>query len=163
LSIDQSLSADFTLEQLDMALIAVKPGKAAGFDGVCPEFLKNSGTKTKEWMITFFNDILSTGRLPKLFKQAKVITILKPGIDGSDPSHFRPISLLSVVFKLLERLILHRIQPLIDEVVPASQAGFRKHRSCAEQVLGLTSHIEAGFQRKLKTGAVFINRSDSSV
>jgi hypothetical protein len=49
-----------------MALIAVKSGKAAGFDGVYPKFIKNSGTKTKEWMITFFNDILSTDRLPKL-------------------------------------------------------------------------------------------------
>jgi hypothetical protein len=48
LSIDQSLSADFTLAELDMALIAVKSGKAAGFDGVYPEFIKNSGTKTKE-------------------------------------------------------------------------------------------------------------------
>jgi Reverse transcriptase (RNA-dependent DNA polymerase) len=140
-----------------LALIAVKSGKTAGFDGVDAEFIKNSGTKTKEWMITFFNNILSTGRLPKLFRQVNVITILKPGKYGSDPSHFRPISLLSVVFKLLERLILHRIQPLIDEVVPVSQAGFRKHRSCTKQVLDLTSHIEAGFQRKLKTGAVFID------
>jgi hypothetical protein len=48
-------------------------------------------------------------------------------------------------------MILQRIQPLIDAVVPVSQAGFRKIRSCTEQVLALTSHIEAGFQRKLKT------------
>jgi Reverse transcriptase (RNA-dependent DNA polymerase) len=77
--------------------------------------------------------------------------------DGSDASHFRPISLLSVVFKLLERLILQRMELLIDAVVPDSQAGFRKHRSCTKQVLALTYHIEAGFERKLKTGTVFIN------
>jgi hypothetical protein len=46
---------------------------------------------------------------------------------------------------------------LIDAVVPVLQAGFRKNRSCTEQVLALTSPIEAGFQRKLKTGVVFIN------
>jgi hypothetical protein len=45
---------------------------------------------------------------------------------------------------------LQRIQSLIDAVVPVSQAGFRKIRSYTEQVLTLTSHIEAGFQRKLK-------------
>jgi hypothetical protein len=54
-------------------------------------------------------------------------------------------------------MILQRIQPLIDTVVPVSQAGYRKNRSCTEQVLALTSHIEAGFQRKLKTGMVFID------
>jgi hypothetical protein len=71
--------------------------------------------------------------------------------------HYRPISLLSVVYKILERLILQRIQPLIDAAVPVSQAGFRKNRNCTEQVMALTSHIEAGFERKLKTGAIFID------
>jgi hypothetical protein len=41
-------------------------------------FLKNTGSKTKEWIVVFFNDILATGKLPKLFKQVKVITILMP-------------------------------------------------------------------------------------
>jgi hypothetical protein len=101
---------------------------------------------------------VTSGKIPKLFKCAKVITIFKPGKDGSDfPSDFQPISLLGIVFKIFERLILQRIQPLIDAVVLVSQAGFRKNRSCTEQVLVLTSHIEADFQRKLKTGVVFID------
>jgi hypothetical protein len=67
------------------------------------------------------------------------------------------MSLLSVVYKILERLILQRIQPLIEAAVPVSQAGFQKNRSCTEQVMALTSHIEAGFERKLKTGTIFID------
>jgi hypothetical protein len=63
--------------------------------------------------------------------------------------------MLSIVFKILERMIL---QPLIDAVVSMSQAsGFCKNRSCTEQFLALTSHIDAGFQRKLKTSVVFID------
>jgi hypothetical protein len=54
-------------------------------------------------------------------------------------------------------MIFQRIQPLIDAVVPVLQAGYRKNHSCTEQVLALTSHIDAGFQRKLKTGVVFID------
>jgi hypothetical protein len=50
---------------------------------------------------------------------------------------------------------MNRIKPQIDELV--SQAGFRHHRSCTEQFMALTSHIEDGFLRKLKTGAVFID------
>jgi hypothetical protein len=47
----------------------VKSGKAAGFDGVYPEFIKNSGQKTKEWMIiALFNDIFTSGKILKLFK-----------------------------------------------------------------------------------------------
>jgi hypothetical protein len=99
---------------------------------------------------------LTSGKIRKLFKRAKVITILKPGKDGSDPLHFRLISLLSIVFKILEQIILERIQPLIDAVVPVSQTGFRKNRSCTEQVLTLTSDIEAGFQRIFKMVVVFM-------
>jgi hypothetical protein len=93
---------------------------------------------------------------PKPFKQAKVITILKFGKVGTDASHFLPILLLSIVFKLLE-FILQRIQHLIDEVFPVSHYGFREHRSRTEQVMALKSQKEVGFQGKLKTGAVFID------
>lgn len=62
-----------------------------------------------------------------------------------------------MVYKLLERLLFNRLEPEIDIVIPAEQAGFRKYRSCAEQVLSVTNHIESGFQRKLKTGVVFID------
>jgi hypothetical protein len=92
-----------------------------------------------------------------LFKRGKVISVIKPGKDETDPAHYRPISLLSVGCKLLERLILQRIQPLIEDVTPINQAGFRQHRICTEQVMALTMHIEASFQHQLKTGAWFVN------
>jgi hypothetical protein len=101
----------------------------------------------KKWIVALFNDILTSGKIPKLFKRAKVITILKPGKDVSDPWHFRPISQLSIVLKILQRMIFQRIEPLINAVVPVSQADFRKNRRCTERVLALTTHIEAGFKR----------------
>jgi hypothetical protein len=48
-------------------------------------------------VISLMNDVLTSARLPKLFKRAKVIAILKPGKDGFDPEHYQPISLLSVM------------------------------------------------------------------
>jgi hypothetical protein len=62
-----------------------------------------------------------------------------------------------MVHKLLKRLILQRIQPLIEDVTPINQAGFRQHRSCTEQVMAFTTHIEAGFQNQLQTEAVFVD------
>lgn len=86
-----------------------------------------------------------------------MIAILKPGKDGTDAAHFRPISLLSVTYKMLERLILNRIEPIINKVVPQTQTGFRHHRGCAEQVAALTTFIESGFQRNLKTNVIFVD------
>jgi hypothetical protein len=55
--------------------------------------------------------------------------IPKPDKDGSDSAHYRPLSLLSVMYKLLERMILQRIQPLIEAAISTHQTGLRKHRS----------------------------------
>jgi hypothetical protein len=47
LTVNQTLSRNFTLDELETALMSLKPGKAAGFDGIYPEFMKNFGAKTK--------------------------------------------------------------------------------------------------------------------
>jgi hypothetical protein len=46
-----------------------------------------------------------------------------------------------------------------ETTTPVHQAGFRIHRSCTEQAMALTTHIEAVFQRQLKTGVVFVDLS----
>jgi hypothetical protein len=137
LTTDPAFSANFNINELESVLQSVKVGTAAG---VYLEFILNCGEGTKEWLISFMNDILSSARLPKLFKRAKFIAIPKPGKDGSDPVHYRLISLLIVMYKLLEWLILQRIQPLIEAATPVHQAGFRKHRHCTEGVMGLLLH-----------------------
>jgi hypothetical protein len=156
---DSALSANFNINEQESVLKSIKLGTAAGFDAVYPEFIRSCGVRTKEWLISFMNDVLSSARLPKLFKRTKVIAIPKPGKDGSDPVHYRPILLLSLMYKLLERLILQCIQLLVEAATPEHEAGFCKHRSCTEQVMALTTHIEAGFQRQLKTGLVFVDLS----
>jgi hypothetical protein len=134
LTIDPELSADFSLEELNTALLTIKPGKAAGFDGVYPEFIKNSETKIKKWIVSLFNDILRTGIE---YRNCLNKSNLKRSLNLEKTVKM----LLSIVFKLLERLILQPIKPLIDEVVLVFQAGFGQHRSCIE----------------LKTVAVFID------
>jgi hypothetical protein len=57
----------------------------------------------------FYNDIIDTEKLLKQFKRAKLIALLKPGKDGHEAADYRPISLLSVTYKILERMILERI------------------------------------------------------
>jgi hypothetical protein len=148
LTTDLALYANFNINELESALKSAQLGTAAGLDGLHPKFIRNYGERTKKWLILFMKDFLSSARLPKLFKRAKVIAIPKPGKDGSDPAHYRPILLL-----------LYRIQPLIEATTPVYEAGFSKHRSCTEQVMVLTLNIEAGFQRQLKTGVVFVDLS----
>lgn len=152
-----SYSRPFTPLEVQEALKDLKPGKASGFDGIHPEFLIHMGENARRWFAQFFTDILQTGKIPPEFKKAKIISLLKPGKSPNSPDSYRPISLLSCCYKLFERLIYNRISPTILDLIPVEQAGFRPKRSCSDQVLALTSHIEAGFQKKYKTSAVFVD------
>ena len=73
-----------------------------------------------------------------------------------DPKSYRPISLLCVPYKILERLIYTRIEPIVDPLLPREQAGFRQGRCIVDQTVLLTQHIEDSFETK-KAGAVFVD------
>ena len=73
-----------------------------------------------------------------------------------DPKSYQPISLLCVPYKILERLIYTRVEPLIDPLLPKEQAGFRRGKSTVDQVVLLAQNIENSFETKKKAGAVFI-------
>ena len=64
-----------------------------------------------------------------------------------------------VPFKILERLIHSRIDPVVDPPLPLEQAGFRRGRSTVDQVtlLHVTQYIEDSFQHNEKTGVVFLD------
>jgi len=72
-----------------------------------------------------------TNSIPKVWRKAKVIDVDKPGKDLNPAASYRPISLLSVCYKLLERLAvaLQRIFPTVEGIPSQDQAGFRKERS----------------------------------
>lgn len=147
----------FTETELTLAISSLKTGKAAGLDTVYPEFIKYCGKRTVQWLLSFYNNIISKGQLPKAFKKSKIIAVVKPGKTPDRPEHYRPIALLSICLKVLERLIYNRIVPNINEIIPIEQAGFRPTRSCCDQVLALTSHIECGFEKNRKTAVAFID------
>ena len=99
---------------------------------------------------------MATHSIPKIWRKAKVIAVEKPGKDPSLAANYRPLTLLSVCYKLLERLALQCISPTVEGLLSPDQAGFRKGRSTCDQIAALTTFIENG-QQNLKTGAVFLD------
>ena len=154
---DKSSPPPFTTSDMDSVLKLVKAGTAPGYDNIIPEFLTHLGPRARTWMSAFFSRIIVENQIPKIWRKAKVIAIEKPGKDPNLAASYRPISLLSVCYKLLERLVLQRVSPTVECILNPDQAGFRKHRSTCDQVSALTTYIENGFQQNLKTGAVFLD------
>ena len=92
-----------------------------------------------------------------MWRRASVIALLKPGKLETSPNINRPNSRLCTTFKLTERLILNRINPIVEKFLPHEQAGFRGGRSTADQVVCLAQNIEQAFDDTNVCGAIFLD------
>jgi hypothetical protein len=84
------------------------------------------------------------------WKTAEVIMFPKPGKNLSEVESYQPNSLLVIMLKLSEKLILKRIKPIIAEkhLVPMHQFGFRKNHLTIDQVHCITDIIEKTLENK---------------
>ena len=57
----------------------------------------------------------------------------------------------------MEKIIIDRVEPIIDSLLPKEQAGFRRGKSTVDQVTLLTQEIEDSFSAKKKPSAVFVD------
>jgi len=74
-----------------------------------------------------------------------------------DPKSYRPVYLLCIPFKILERLIYARVEIITDPLLAREQAGFRHGRSAVDHVTLVTLDIENIFSAEKKAGAVFVD------
>ena len=148
-----SISEPFKPEELIVALRRLKPGKSPGLDTIFPEFILHTGWALKSWFCNFLSSCMRQLKIPKIWRRALIVGRKAIG----DPKSYRPISLLCVAFKILERLIYARVDAIIDPLLPREQAGFLHWRSTVDQVTLLTQDIEDSFSAKKKAGAVFVD------
>ena len=152
-----NISDNFSQREFAAPLQHLKPGKAPGPDYICPEFILHVGAALKSWLRDFFSSCLRQLKIPKIWRRAFVVAIPKSGKPVRDPKSYRPISLLCVPYKILERLIYARVEPLINPLHPKEHAGFQCRKSTVDQVVLVTQNIEDSFKDKKKAGAVFID------
>ena len=110
--------------------------KSPGVDLVYPRVLKECRDIVSGDLTEIFNKSVSTGEVPSLWRQANVVPIFKKG-DRSEKSNYRPISLTSVIGKMLESIIAKRIREHLEfnELIVDSQHGFTKGKSCLTNLL----------------------------
>ena len=109
-------------------------------------------------LTNFFNFTLSRGNIPNDWKVANVVPILKSGKNNL-ADNYRPISLTSVVVKMLERLIhKHIMKYLTDfQLLNNNQHGFRPSRSCVTQLLQLVHEWLQALDKLGSVDAVFLD------
>jgi retron-type reverse transcriptase len=137
----------------------LKVKKAPGPDKIPNTALKLLPDKAVVALTAIINASLRFCHFPSRWKSANVIFIPKPGKDLLFPQNYRPISLLSNVGKVLEKVILTRLVRATNEnhVLPDEQFGFRPKHSTADQLIHVTEFISQGINQNESTGAIFLD------
>ena len=130
-------------------LASLDSSKATGPDKISALMLKKTATSIAPSVTSLFNQSLKEGRVPLEWKLSHVVPIPKQS-PANSPDNYRPVSLLSILSKVLERHVYNVIADHLDETHPISdcQWGFRAGRSTVGALLATTSHwfslLEAG-------------------
>ena len=130
-SILNSISVEsVTIDELFLLINTLKCNKSCGPDGISPQLIKDNSEYLCEPLAYLFNLSLTHGVVPDNLKIAKVVPIFKKG-DVHLTSNYRPISLLSIFNKLLEKLVYKRLYGFFEKnhVLYSHQFGFRRNHS----------------------------------
>nr|KAG5689797.1 hypothetical protein BaRGS_007075 [Batillaria attramentaria] len=131
--------------EIRKAIMTLRNGKAAGPDEIPAEAIKADTETAVNMLHSLFSKIWEKEEVPAQWKEGIVIKLPKKG-DLRDCSNYRGIMLLSVPGKVLNRILLERMREAVDPMLRDQQAGFRRNRSCADQIASLRIIVEQSLE-----------------
>ena len=132
--------------------------KAPGLDNLSGKFLKDGTTVLAKSISQICNLSVKYSIFPSDCKIAKLKPLFKKG-SKTDPQNYRPISLLPLVSKIIEKVIHDQTQRFLDknDIIYRYQSGFRKFFSTDSCLSYLNNKIATGFESGLYTGMILID------
>ena len=131
---------------------------SSGHDGISNKLLRLAASSISQFLANIFNECINDSKFPKSMKIAKVLPLLKKG-DFSLPDNYRPISLLTSLSKIFEKLIHKRITKFLakHKLLTPKQFGFRENFSCAHAIAEITEFMRKTIDKKHYGLAAFID------
>ncbi|KAK3525429.1 hypothetical protein QTP86_031555 [Hemibagrus guttatus] len=130
------------------------PVPSAMLQTISPDFLP--------FITTVINGSLTSGHVPSVFKKARVIPILKKSaLDPSDFSNYRPVSLLSFLSKILERVVCNQLSDYLmqNNLHDPNQSGFKAAHSTETALFAVTEKLHAARSAKLSLVLILLDLS----
>lgn len=146
------LESDISIQELQNSI--KRKDTAPGCDEISFSMIQHLPLSGKLLLLRFYNLCYTSGFVPLQWRNIKIIPIPK-----NSSSAFRPISLISCVCKILHSILNKRLEWYFEKqhLFPDVVVGFRKTRSCLDNLTCLTSHIQLGFAKDLVTVGCFID------
>ena len=150
----QRVSEEYILKQLK----SLSDGKATGTDETPAKLLKLACHSIVVPITHIINLSISTNVFPDKWKSARISPIFKSG-DSSDVNNYRPISILPVLSKLLERSIFDQLYPFLDAkgLLHEKQSGFRPKYSTCTALINVTEDWYTSIDNDEYVGVVMLD------
>ena len=158
-TVNENFMSELILSPDDVlvALLNLDTNKATGPDSISPRLQKESAHQIAPSLCQLFNQSLADGSLPDEWKLANIIPVFKKG-DQHCVENYRPISLLCIVSKVLERCVLSKLRDHLLELINSSQHGFIG-KSCTTQLFEVLDKIGSLLDSGRQTDVVFLDMS----
>jgi hypothetical protein len=130
-----------------------------GYDLITGKILQEIPTVGTKYINQLLNASLLLEYFPNQWKVAQIVLLLKPGQPPNILTSYRPISLLSTLSNVLEKLLYHRFLPLVENqlIFPNHKFGFRQRHSTIQQLLGIVNEISEAIENKQYCSAAFLD------
>jgi len=149
----------FSPTQVHRDINQPNPHKVPGYDLIDGTVLKTLPRKSILLLTFIFNRMLRLCYLPVQWKYAQILMNAKPGKPPTEASSYRPISVLPIMSKVFERLLLCRLDETmhIDGLLPIHQFGFRNNHSTIKQSHKVVNKIKESIEGKKTYPSVFLD------
>ena len=150
--------SDILQSEVLKVIKTINTSKLSGIDNVSSMILKDAFTILLTQIVHLFNLTLKTGIFPKAWKKALVIPIPKTG-NLTKVQNYRPISLLLLPGKLLEKLVHAQLSTHLENInfLSDNQHGFRKQHSTVHSIAQLTNYINTKMDKGQPALTAFID------
>ena len=146
---NDKLGLPLTVEEVGSILKRMKSNKTPGIDGITSEFLKVFWGKLKYYVVQALNTGYEKEKLSITLRQCIIVCLPKGNKDRSLIKNWRPISLLSVIYKLASGAIAERLKSSLDNLISNSQSGFIKGRYISDSTRLIYDAMQISEARRL--------------
>lgn len=147
------------LNEVKSFIKILKIKKAPGYDEMSSVIIKNLPDVAIDLLVNIFNSCFRLGYFPTFWKVGKIFPIGKPGKDHSIAGNYRPITLLPIIGKIFEKIILSRMIDYEESknILRNQQFGFRSRHSTTQQIIRIMETISLRFNEDKSTAMTLLD------